>query len=204
MTNSAPMAAVTEKAGWWTRFFAILIDSIGLGIITGIISGILYHGDPTAGSGLQTLLGVVYFCYFWSSYGGGQTLGMRALNIRVVKTDGSQLDIVGAFSRQAICVVGDFVLDEFVSSEISRVSREAPVLILRHRRTEVYPGGAANAVNNLADLGARVLPVGVGGAAGPLPVRLPGQPTARLSAADPARVSPRLWSRRWCPVPPCR
>jgi len=61
-------------------------------------------------------------------------------------------------------VVGDFVLDEFVSGEISRVSREAPVLILRHRCSEAYPGGAANAVNNLADLGARVLPVGVVGA----------------------------------------
>ena len=76
---------------------------------------------------------------------------------------GRLLDLVSAFSRQVICVVGDFVLDEFVSGEISRVSREAPVLILRHRRTESYPGGAANAVNNLADLGARVLPVGVVG-----------------------------------------
>jgi D-glycero-beta-D-manno-heptose-7-phosphate kinase len=73
------------------------------------------------------------------------------------------LDIVAAFSRQTIVVVGDFVLDEFVSGEISRVSREAPVLILRHRHTESYPGGAANAVNNLADLGGRVLPVGVVG-----------------------------------------
>ncbi|HUJ33346.1 MAG TPA: PfkB family carbohydrate kinase [Candidatus Acidoferrum sp.] len=74
------------------------------------------------------------------------------------------LDVVGAFPRQTICVVGDFVLDEFVSGEISRVSREAPVLILRHRRSEAYPGGAANAANNIADLGARVLPVGVVGA----------------------------------------
>lgn len=73
------------------------------------------------------------------------------------------LDIVAAFSRQTIAVIGDFVLDEFVSGEISRVSREAPVLILRHRRSESYPGGAANAANNLADLGARVLPVGVVG-----------------------------------------
>jgi rfaE bifunctional protein kinase chain/domain len=73
------------------------------------------------------------------------------------------LDIVGAFARQTICVLGDFVLDEFVSSEISRVSREAPVLILRRGASEVYPGGAANAVNNLADLGARVLPIGVVG-----------------------------------------
>jgi rfaE bifunctional protein kinase chain/domain len=73
------------------------------------------------------------------------------------------LDIVGAFSRQTICVVGDLVLDEFISGEISRVSREAPVLILRRRKSEVYPGGAANAVNNLVDLGARVRPVGVVG-----------------------------------------
>jgi D-glycero-beta-D-manno-heptose-7-phosphate kinase len=73
------------------------------------------------------------------------------------------LDLVAAFPRQTIGVVGDFVLDEFVSGEISRVSREAPVLILRHRKSESYPGGAANAVNNLAELGALVLPVGVVG-----------------------------------------
>lgn len=73
------------------------------------------------------------------------------------------LDIVSAFPQRTIGVIGDFVLDEFVSGEISRVSREAPVLILRHLRSEAYPGGAANAVNNLAALGARVLPVGVVG-----------------------------------------
>ncbi|MDE3111007.1 MAG: hypothetical protein KGL02_13850, partial [Acidobacteriota bacterium] len=73
------------------------------------------------------------------------------------------LDIAGGFSRQTICVAGDFVLDEFVSGEISRVSREAPVLILRHRRSEIYPGGAANAAANLAALGARVLAVGAVG-----------------------------------------
>jgi len=73
------------------------------------------------------------------------------------------LDVVAAFPRQTICVMGDFVLDEFVSGEISRVSREAPVLILRHRRVESYPGGGANAAMNLASFGARVLAVGVVG-----------------------------------------
>ena len=73
------------------------------------------------------------------------------------------LDLLGGFARQTIVVLGDFVVDEFVSGEISRVSREAPVLILRHRRTELVPGGGANAVNNLADLGARVIPVGAVG-----------------------------------------
>lgn len=73
------------------------------------------------------------------------------------------LEIVSAFARQTICVIGDLVVDEFVSGEISRVSREAPVLILRHRHSEFYPGGAANAANNIADLGARVIPVGAVG-----------------------------------------
>jgi D-glycero-beta-D-manno-heptose-7-phosphate kinase len=73
------------------------------------------------------------------------------------------LTLVAAFPKQTICVVGDFVLDQFVTGEISRVSREAPILILRHRKTETYPGGAANAVNNLADLGAKVSAVGVVG-----------------------------------------
>ena len=53
--------------------------------------------------------------------------------------------------------------DEFVFGEISRVSREAPVLILKHRERTVMPGGAANAANNLADLGVNVLPVGIVG-----------------------------------------
>lgn len=71
--------------------------------------------------------------------------------------------IVEAFPRITVAVLGDMVADEFVFGEISRVSREAPVLILRHRERMVVPGGGANAVNNLADLGVNVLPVGVVG-----------------------------------------
>ena len=73
------------------------------------------------------------------------------------------IELVESFPRQTVAVLADLVADEFVSGEISRVSREAPVLILRHRETQLVPGGGANAVNNLADLGARVLPVGVVG-----------------------------------------
>ena len=72
---------------------------------------------------------------------------------------GRLVDLVENFPRQTIALLGDFVADEFVFGEISRVSREAPVLILRHRETQLLPGGGANAANNLADLGARVLPV---------------------------------------------
>jgi D-glycero-beta-D-manno-heptose-7-phosphate kinase len=71
--------------------------------------------------------------------------------------------IIEAFPKVTITVLGDLVADEFVYGEISRVSREAPVLILKHRERTVVPGGGANAVNNLADLGVNVLPVGVVG-----------------------------------------
>jgi len=71
--------------------------------------------------------------------------------------------IVEAFPNVTVTVLGDLVADEFVFGEISRVSREAPVLILKHRERTVVPGGAANAANNLADLGVNVLPVGIVG-----------------------------------------
>jgi rfaE bifunctional protein kinase chain/domain len=71
--------------------------------------------------------------------------------------------IVETFSKITVTVLGDLVADEFVFGEISRVSREAPVLILSHRERTVLPGGGANAANNLADLGVNVLPVGIVG-----------------------------------------
>ena len=71
--------------------------------------------------------------------------------------------IVEAFPKITVTVLADLVADEFVFGEISRVSREAPVLILKHRDRKVVPGGGANAIYNLADLGVNVLPVGVVG-----------------------------------------
>jgi len=71
--------------------------------------------------------------------------------------------IVEAFPKATVTVAGDLVADEFIFGEISRVSREAPVLILRHRERTVVPGGGANAVINLASLDVNVLPVGVVG-----------------------------------------
>jgi D-glycero-beta-D-manno-heptose-7-phosphate kinase len=68
-------------------------------------------------------------------------------------------ELVESFTKQSVAVLADFVADRFVSGEISRVSREAPVLILLHRQTELLPGGGANATNNLVDLGAHVFPV---------------------------------------------
>lgn len=79
------------------------------------------------------------------------------------KEAGRLKKIIEDFPNITVTVLGDLVADEFVFGEISRVSREAPVLILKHRERTVVPGGAANAVNNLADLGVNVLPVGIVG-----------------------------------------
>jgi D-glycero-beta-D-manno-heptose-7-phosphate kinase len=69
--------------------------------------------------------------------------------------------IIEELPKLSITVLGDLIADEFIYGEISRVSREAPVLILRHRERTVVPGGAGNAIYNLADLGVTVLPVGL-------------------------------------------
>jgi rfaE bifunctional protein kinase chain/domain len=63
------------------------------------------------------------------------------------------LSLVGDFSRRQVLVVGDLIADEFIYGEVSRVSREAPVLILKYDATEIVPGGAGNAAGNVAALG---------------------------------------------------
>jgi len=68
-------------------------------------------------------------------------------------------ELVERFEGKRIVVFGDFVADSFQYGEITRVSREAPVLILRHRETQILPGGAANAASNFAAFGARVMPI---------------------------------------------
>ena len=63
-----------------------------------------------------------------------------------------------------VLVVGDIIADEFIYGEVARVSREAPVLILKYDATEMVPGGAGNAANNVAALGGRAQLAGLVGA----------------------------------------
>lgn len=69
--------------------------------------------------------------------------------------------LMDRFHQARVLVVGDLTLDEFLTGQVERVSREAPVLILRHAHTRQIPGGGANAVYNLAQLGAQVQAVGL-------------------------------------------
>ena len=70
-------------------------------------------------------------------------------------------EIVSSFSQKRVVVIGDAIADQFIYGEISRVSREAPVFILRHEHTETTPGGAGNCATNLAALGAQVALISV-------------------------------------------
>ena len=63
-----------------------------------------------------------------------------------------------------VLVVGDLVADHYIHGRTERISREAPVLIVRHEREELRLGGAANAAWNLAALGCHVIAVGAIGA----------------------------------------
>jgi len=70
-------------------------------------------------------------------------------------------EMLPAFRRATVVVIGDYVADEYVYGETERISREAPVLIVRYERSELKAGGAGNAAQNLAALGVAVRAVGL-------------------------------------------
>jgi rfaE bifunctional protein kinase chain/domain len=102
--------------------------------------------------------------------------------------------LITGFAGKTVVVVGDVIIDEYLFGKPARISREAPVVILRFAEREVRLGGAANAAHNAKALGARVLPIGVVGkdAAGDELLGLfhgVGMPTDGL-AAETGRVTP--------------
>ena len=90
--------------------------------------------------------------------------------------------LIDALAGRRVTVVGDVVADEFVYGRVARVSREAPVLILEYDSTQVVPGGAGNAANNVAALGGAATLVSVVGR---------DEPGRRLMAALHQRVNAR-------------
>jgi rfaE bifunctional protein kinase chain/domain len=72
-------------------------------------------------------------------------------------------EILGRLSGKRIVVIGDLMADRYILGMTSRVSREAPVLILKYDSEIVVPGGAGNAVTNLKAMGGYPVPLGVVG-----------------------------------------
>lgn len=71
------------------------------------------------------------------------------------------IEIIGQIQGKRILVVGDMVADVYLNGKISRISREAPVLVLEQTEEKVIAGGAANVVHNAATMGGRVSAVGL-------------------------------------------
>ncbi len=74
------------------------------------------------------------------------------------------MSLIDRFSRCRVLVVGDLIADEFIYGEVGRVSREAPVLILKYDTTQLVAGGAGNAASSVAALGGRARLAGMVGA----------------------------------------
>jgi rfaE bifunctional protein kinase chain/domain len=69
--------------------------------------------------------------------------------------------LVSDFRGRRVLVVADLVADEFVYGRVERISREAPVLILRYDTSDLRLGGGANAIHNISTLGGRPIPFGI-------------------------------------------
>lgn len=115
MQSAAPLPSTSltaaAKAGFWIRVVAFIIDSIIVGVVNAIVAAIL-NQSTTGRTGIQTILGIIYFTYFWSASSPwpGQTVGDKLLNLRVIKTDGSDLSIVQAFIRYVGLVISFLVI----------------------------------------------------------------------------------------------
>ena len=117
VVSTTPPALQPEYAGFRVRTAAYLIDAALLGLVGGSFPYLLLpynsSGQPAQAGGWSVFLSVLYFTFCWSRLGGGRTLGMRLLGLRVIHADGEPLGVVGAFVRViglwlsfAICFLG--------------------------------------------------------------------------------------------------
>jgi uncharacterized RDD family membrane protein YckC len=99
------------RAGFWQRFAAALVDGILLAVVDAILLGLF--GEPGRAMGLVVSLS--YFTYFEGSP-SGQTVGKRALGIRVIDLDGGGsighgrafIRWIGRFVSSVVLLLGYF------------------------------------------------------------------------------------------------
>src|ERR1700716_1546412 len=101
--SQAPAMESAEKAGFWIRFIAIIVDIIILSVVGAIINIIFGRvANGILSQLINLVIGIGYYSYLWSSaspLGAGKTVGMRIFGIRVVRTDGSDLTLVQGLIR---------------------------------------------------------------------------------------------------------
>ncbi len=92
--------SMTNRAGFFSRLVAYLIDIVVVGIPVGIVAIIFTNQDGSLsplGAVLYAVISIGYYVYFWSNT--GQTPGKKWLGVRVVSTDGEVLSAGRAFLR---------------------------------------------------------------------------------------------------------
>lgn len=87
------------KAGFWRRSWAFGVDFLLVAFVVALAEGTFGWSEGEIADVVYGLATTAYFIALWSSAGGGQTVGMRALGIRVVRVDGSELSVPGALLR---------------------------------------------------------------------------------------------------------
>lgn len=102
--HPAPIAPQAQLAGFGIRTAAYLVDAILLSLVGGAFPYLVIPAQSGAqhtqnAGGASTLIALIYFVLFWSYLGGGRTLGMRLLGLRVVHEDGQPLGLLGALVR---------------------------------------------------------------------------------------------------------
>lgn len=102
-------AASGERVGFLRRLIAFVIDAVLLMVVNQVISSVLFGGDALAAAGVTTIVDLAYFIGMWA-FVGGQTLGMKALGMKVVKTDGTPVTIVTALLRYVGLIISFAVL----------------------------------------------------------------------------------------------
>ncbi len=116
IANPAQRPLHFGTAGFGVRTVAYLVDALLLSLVGGAFPFLLIGGSPQpngAAAGTSGLVALIYFAVFWSHLGGGRTLGMRLLRLRVVRTDMSPLSpgravirFLGLWISFLVCFVG--------------------------------------------------------------------------------------------------
>lgn len=100
-------AQASQYAGVGSRFLALLIDGIILGIIAGILVAILGVQRASISSSTTGLIGIIYFIVLEKIYGG--TLGKKALGLRVTREDGAPISWSESIIRNLLRIIDGLV-----------------------------------------------------------------------------------------------
>ncbi len=110
-------------AGFWRRLAALLVDSLIIGLITSPFSykytTYLSSSDATSSSSSVSpwaiIIGAAYVIFFWVKQ-NGQTLGKKALGVKIVKEDGSDLDLTSAIVRYLSYTLSSILFLGYISA----------------------------------------------------------------------------------------